>query len=73
MRTDALVSPGRALSILMIVLLSFGITAPAHADANSATDTAVKEVTPSLPIQLPDLTKKENVSSATPHQKTTCS
>ena len=64
MRTDALVSPGRALSILMIVLLSLWITPPAHAEANNASDTAVKEVSPSMPIQLPDLTKKENVSSA---------
>ena len=64
MRMDALVSQKPLLSVILFgLLLSAALPARAQATAG-ATPPAAAVPSPSLPIQLPDLTKKENFSSA---------
>jgi flagellar biosynthetic protein FliP len=69
MRTDALVSPKMRCLFLAMALLLLALPARAETPPLTTTpaaingDPAAKDA-PSLPIQLPDLTKKENFSSA---------
>jgi flagellar biosynthetic protein FliP len=75
MRTDALVSPRCRLwqMIVLVLVLISGGAAQGQSASNTGLSTAPISITPeppakeglsSLPIQLPDLTKKENLSSA---------
>jgi flagellar biosynthetic protein FliP len=73
MRMDSLVSPHRTWQIVVAILLFLApVAARGQSTANTGLSTAPVSVAPetapkeasSLPIQLPDLTKKENLSSA---------
>jgi flagellar biosynthetic protein FliP len=68
MRTDALVSPIKRGWIIAIAVFVISFTAPARGQATlkspESSDKAAAVPSASLPIQLPDLTKRENFSSA---------
>lgn len=61
MRTDALVKLALALSLLLIAAFA---AVRAHAEPNPTAPVSVTSAAQNLPIQLPDLSKKENLSSA---------